>query len=122
MRFTVGGENHDITPEDVVRAVKRLEAEPIREHLVEVADGAYPPKQVFAAVTGRERQSFTTMEAERILRRLGFVCRRASSAACEATADPVRSGNLPDELKSMLLTMQSAIAGLELRVRTLESA
>ena len=57
--------------------MRGVRPEPIREHLVEVLDTAYPPKQVLAAVTGWQRTSFTTMEAQRVLTRAGFACRRA---------------------------------------------
>jgi len=42
--------------------------EPIREHLVEMLATVYPPKQVLATVSGWDRTSFTTMEAQRVLR------------------------------------------------------
>src|SRR4051812_29676743 len=51
--------------------------EGIREHIVEIHHTPYLSKQVLAVVTGWERQSFTTMEAQRVLARLGFICRRA---------------------------------------------
>ena len=53
--------------------------EPIRQHMVEIDGTAYPPKQVLAEITGWPRQSFTTMEANRVLLRLGFICRRAGA-------------------------------------------
>jgi hypothetical protein len=43
--------------------MRGVQPEPIREHLVEVLDTVYPPKQVLAAVTGWGRTSFTTIEA-----------------------------------------------------------
>jgi hypothetical protein len=50
---------------------------PPREHLVEILNTVYPPKQGLATVTGLDRTTFTTMEAQRVLTRAGFVCRRA---------------------------------------------
>ena len=76
MRFTVGGRPLDLAAEQVSRAMKQVEPEAIREHLVEMNGTVYPPKQVLAVVTGWARTTFTTMEAERVLMRLGFVCRR----------------------------------------------
>ena len=65
MRFVVGGESFELTKEQVVAAMMEKPAEAIQKHLVEVDGRVFPPKQVFATVTGRARQSFTTMEAER---------------------------------------------------------
>src|SRR5215471_11632401 len=79
VRIVVGGRERDLTRDEVVRRMRTVQPEPIREHLVEVADTAFPPKQVLAEVTGWDRISFTTMDATRVLTRLGFVCRRADS-------------------------------------------
>lgn len=53
--------------------------EEIRKYVVEVNGTVFPPKQVLAHVTGWERQSFTTMEAQRVLNKLGFTCREAGT-------------------------------------------
>ena len=54
-----------------------MEPETIREHFVVIDGRVFPPKQALAQVSGWDRQSFTTMEATRVLSRLGFVCQRA---------------------------------------------
>ncbi len=74
MRFVVGGTTYLITQEGVIEAVQGIEPDPLRKHVVEVDGVEYPPKQVFAAVTGRLRQGFTTQEAIRVLEKLGFPC------------------------------------------------
>ncbi|MFJ9785194.1 hypothetical protein ACIRSS_36875 [Amycolatopsis sp. NPDC101161] len=61
--------------------MRNVDPETIREHLVEIGRTVFPPKQVLAVVTGWERTSFTTMEAQRVLTKVGFVCRRAGQAA-----------------------------------------
>jgi hypothetical protein len=48
--------------------------------------GYFPPKQVLAVVTGWDRQSFTAMEAQRVLTTVGSLCRRAGSMAAGAAA------------------------------------
>ncbi len=130
MRFTVGGESFDLAPEQVIAAMKDAPIETIQKHAVEIAGQAFPPKQVFAAVTGRARQSFTTMEAQRVLTRLGFVCRRAGQAengalAWIATTD-IESDPSPQDriasLEAAVRTMQAAIAGLHTRVNELEAS
>lgn len=47
-------------------------AEPLKDHYVVIDGRRYPPKQVLAVVTGLRRSSFTSHQALRILRNLGF--------------------------------------------------
>src|SRR5262245_29366014 len=79
VRATVGGRSFDFSKSEIERRMRGVQPEPIREHLVEVLDTVYPPKQVLATITGWDRTSFTTMEAQRVLSRVGFVCRRAGT-------------------------------------------
>jgi hypothetical protein len=104
--------------------------EPIRKHVVDIDGKLFPPKQVFATVTGRERMSFTTMEAQRVLTRLGFVCRRAGpleigTAESQAIDEDGASDSSPEDcltvLEAAVGTMQAAVAGLHARVTDLES-
>ena len=127
MRFIVGGESFDLTREQVIAAMKDAPVETIQKHVVEIEGQVFPPKQVFAVVTGRARQSFTTMEAQRVLTRLGFVCRRAKDltysgaawVAVDAGADHPPS--VEDRLAALnaqrLRTLQAAVAGLHARQR-----
>lgn len=125
----VGGRDFSWSKEDVEHAMRGQAPELIQKYVVEVGETVFPPKQVLAHVTGWERQSFTTMEAQRVLNRLGFVCREAD------LLDDGRPGwrrvvtNGPDErdvsdrlatLEAALATAQEAIAGLAVRVRSLE--
>lgn len=133
MRFVVGGEEYDLTPEEVERRMRDAEPEEIRKHVVEMLGTVYPPKQVFATVTGRSRMSFTTMEAQRVLTKLGFRCRVAGQRASGAPAWVVQGGS-PDEdeeseerssrldaLEAQLATAMAAVQGLVARVAALES-
>ena len=130
MRFVVGGEEYEFDPDDVRKAVKDLPIETIHEHIVEIDNQVYPPKQVFGAMSGRQRQTFTTQEAQRVLSRLGFVCRRAgrlkdgTPAWLPETEQEVSAASLSDLLGSLELsirTMQAAITGLDARVKVLEA-
>ena len=58
-------------------AVEGLLPDPVQEHYVVVGGRRFPPKQVIASVTGVDRADFTTHQARRILKRLGFVAARA---------------------------------------------
>jgi hypothetical protein len=127
MRFTVGGEEYDLTKERVISAMRGVPSESIQKYVVEVDGAVFPPKQVFATVTGRVRTSFTTMEAQRVLRRLGFVCREAGRLD-DGTAAWVESRGEDDggieermaALEAALATAQAAIGGLHTRVGLLE--
>ena len=95
------------------------------------AGTVFPPKQVFGTVTGRVRTSFTTMEPQRALRRLGLVCREAGRREDGAAAwVPARTHNYqPDADADARLasvearaTLEAAVAGLHARVKELEAA
>jgi len=126
----VGGRDFNKSKREVELAMRGQTPESIQKYFVKVNGTAYPPKQVLAHVTGWERQSFTTMEAQRVLNKLGFVCRSTerlpgsfadliSSTSEELT--PKRSDeDRISALEAALATAQEAIAGLAVRVRTLE--
>jgi hypothetical protein len=128
--MTIGGRPLDLTAEDVVERMHGQEPEPVREHVVEVLAAAFPPKQVLAAATGWDRNTFTTMEAVRVLTRLGFACRRAGSQARRQPPlipDTSEGALLPVDqrlraIESGLAVAQEAIASLAHRIAALEGA
>jgi hypothetical protein len=93
----ISGQRFDLDPRRIVRAVARVLPEPIRDHYVVIEGRRYPPKQVIALATGLDRADFTTHQARRILRRLGFTAARrtalpapsAGPAPGPPSADPV---------------------------------
>jgi hypothetical protein len=87
----IAGADFDLTAGEVERAVRRLEPEPIREHVVVVGGRRYPPKQVLAELTGLDRADFTTHQARSVLRRLGFGVHRRGAASGGQT-DPKGAG------------------------------
>ncbi|MFD6639848.1 hypothetical protein ACFWDN_28995 [Micromonospora chalcea] len=118
----------ELDKESVIRKMRGKEPEPIREHLVEMLETVYPPKQVLATVTGWDRTSFTTMEAQRVLSKVGFVCRRASNSpdghAAWVQAGMESSGRIEDRvaaLEAQLTVAQQAIVGLTSRIKALEA-
>jgi hypothetical protein len=124
---TVGGREREIIKEEVIHKMRGVEPEPVREHLVEIAGTAYPPKQVLETVTDWDRRSFTSLEAVRVLTRVGFLCRRASEG--QSALAPGAAGNQAagierrlSELEAALAVAQEAIARLANRVTTLEAA
>jgi hypothetical protein len=130
VRVIVGGRDLDLTKDEVVRRMRDVQPEPIREHLVEIGNAVFPPKQVLAQVTGWDRQSFTTMEANRVFRRLGFVCRRAGRRPNDhpvwmpETLQHQEQTSIDRRLSAIefaLAVAQEAIAGLRNRVTKLEA-
>jgi len=88
-RFTVAGQTIELERAAVERTLERVLPEPLREHYVVVCSRRYPPKQVLSEVTGIDRADFTTHQARRILKRLGFTAARATrgSAPQETSRD-----------------------------------
>jgi hypothetical protein len=74
--FTIAGESFDLEHETVERAVDGVLPDPVREHYVVVGGRRFPPKQVIADATGLDRADFTTHQARRVLKRLGFAAAR----------------------------------------------
>jgi hypothetical protein len=130
LKFTVGRRPLELSREQVLEAMDRVQPESIRKHAVKMGTRVYPPKQVLAVVTGWDRLSFTTMEAQRVLLRLGFACQRVDTLEDGRSAwGEAREGRPADEslvrrvssLEAELGMVQVAIAGLHARVREIEA-
>lgn len=76
-RFTISGHTFDLDHDSVELSVENVLPDPVQEHYVVVRGRRFPPKQALACVTGLDRADFTTHQARRILKRLGFVAARA---------------------------------------------
>ena len=70
----VGGRPFNLTKYEVEELMHGQEPELIQKHMVEVNGQMFPPKQVLSHVTGWPRTTFTTLDAQRVLSRLGFDC------------------------------------------------
>jgi hypothetical protein len=77
-RFTISGRSVDLDRATVEDALAAVIPEPVREHYVVVCGRRYPPKQVIQLVTRVDRADFTTHQARRILKRLGFGAARST--------------------------------------------
>lgn len=94
----VGGRDFDLTKHEVEHLMNGENPELIQKHQVEVNGQMFPPKQVLGHVTGWARLSFTTLEAQRVLTRIGFECtevqagavRQAGKYVLEAVRDSAR--------------------------------
>ncbi len=122
-RMIVGGREFDFTANDVLDKMRHVEPEPIREHVVEIGDTEFPPKQVLATLTGWDRTSFTTMEANRVLNRLGFNCCRIGHRPDRGNQEKLSPIQRRLSAAEAALTVaQEAIAGLADRVSKLEAS
>jgi hypothetical protein len=79
-QFTISGQGFELEHAAVEEVVDGMLPDPVQEHYVVVCGRRYPPKQVIACVTGLDRADFTTHQARRILKRLGFVAARLVKA------------------------------------------
>jgi hypothetical protein len=70
--FTIGGEEFSLSKEDVERKLKGVKPEPIQQVYVEVSGKEYPVKQALSVSADLMRSGFTTQNAVRIFRKLGF--------------------------------------------------
>lgn len=77
--FTIAGHRVSLTPRQVEAAMKDVEPETVRTHVVEVNGIVYPVRQVLEKVTGIDRADFNTHQARRDLKRLGFRVERLPS-------------------------------------------
>lgn len=74
--FTLRGKGYQLDRNDVIKAMRGVEPEPVRTHAVKIGGRAYPPKQVLAEVLKVDRLDVTTADARSILKRLGFELER----------------------------------------------
>jgi hypothetical protein len=74
--FTIAGHAFELDHDRVERTADQVVPDPVREHYVVVRGRRYPPKQLLSLLTGLDKADFTTHQARRILKRLGFVAAR----------------------------------------------
>jgi hypothetical protein len=75
MEFVIGKRRVELSKEKVMEVLKGLEPEPLRgraRYYVELDGKKYPVKHVMVAVTGLSKESFSTEQAVKILKALGF--------------------------------------------------
>ena len=91
IRATVAGQEFTLDRQLVETRISGVLPDPLNDHYVVVSGRKYPPKQVVALVTGLDRADFTTHQARRILRRLGFLVSRKTDDA-EPPTEPSELG------------------------------
>jgi hypothetical protein len=75
--FTIAGRPFELEHDRIEAELENVLPDPVREHYVVVCGRRYPPKQVVSRVTGLDRADFTSHQARRVLKRLGFMAARA---------------------------------------------
>ena len=70
--FKLRGKTYRLSKTDVERAVAKVEPRPTEKYAVMIGSRAYPPKQLIEVSLTLPPMSYTTMDANRILGRLGF--------------------------------------------------
>src|SRR4051794_10755023 len=76
----VRGRDWEWSKQFVEQAMRDQVSDTIQKHVVEVNGTVFPPKQVVEHVSGWPRISFTTAEAQRVLTKIGFLCREAKAS------------------------------------------
>lgn len=79
VQFTVRGQIHSLTREQVISGVKKAKPGLIQKHAVEIDGVFFPIKQAFGIVTKIDVLAFQTAEARRVFERLGFKVERMNS-------------------------------------------
>ncbi len=74
--FQVARQSYELDRASIEQALEAVLPEPIQEHYVVVQGRRFPPKQVLTCAIGLDRADFTTHQARRILKRLGFTAAR----------------------------------------------
>jgi len=101
----IAGHPFVLRSSDVVRAMQRVDPEPITSHYVVVGTRRFPPKQIISELTGVDRADFTTHHARRTLIRLGFSAGRR----------PARTTSIPSESSRRQRAMAQRSLGDRLR-------
>lgn len=86
--FKIAGKRVTLDHDTVVRRLEVVLPEPVREHYVVVQGRRFPPKQVVSLLTGLDRADFTTHQARRVLKRLGFVAARKRPGTDRPAPEP----------------------------------
>lgn len=75
MQFVIGGTRHKLDAETVANAARRIVPESIdgrHKYYVEIEGRYIPIKQLLSQVTGLHRRDFISLDANRVLKKLGF--------------------------------------------------
>jgi hypothetical protein len=111
--FTIAGRDFQLEGDSVEHCMGDLLPDPLHEHYVVVGGRRFPPKQVISCVTGLDRADFTTHQARRVLRRLGFLAARVGHEEDQRVPEPGRGphGGKQAEVLASYVGQWVALAG-----------
>ncbi len=72
VRITIMGKVYQVNREEIIEAMKEQEPNMVQTYYVEINGIKYPIKQVIRVVLGIPLIAFTSMDAYRLLDKLGF--------------------------------------------------
>ncbi|MCU1225106.1 MAG: hypothetical protein JWQ42_3199 [Edaphobacter sp.] len=84
LTFTLNGKRYSFTRAQLERAIHNQSPRRIDKYQVSVGGVMYPPKQVVERLVGEEPINFTTMDAQRILKKFGFEVQTAPKGSAES--------------------------------------
>lgn len=96
-KFRIGGETISLSRQDVEERLRNVRPEDVRDLSVSVNGLRYPVKQALVCASGLLRGNFTSHEAMRVFRRLGFAL-NADSAVSRNAAQPQSIFDTTEEL------------------------
>jgi hypothetical protein len=72
MRFTLRGQEFDVSSTDVIDAAKSIAPGRIQKYSIVIEEMRYPIRQILSLITGLRPIEITSQDAYRILSKLGF--------------------------------------------------
>jgi hypothetical protein len=108
MRFTLDGEQFELTPELVRSRLDGHLPEDIREYWVEIDGTRWPVKQVISLATGAGRHRFQSQASRRWLSNLGFAVGSGSGTGQVRTAPPAPRAQQPAVIDRQLSAPEAA--------------
>lgn len=111
---TIAGHSYELTDEDIRRAARDLDPEPVDVHFAVVDGRRFPPKQLVEAATGLDRADFNSHQARALLKRLGFPVERRRTLHPEAPSDAGPLGGAEARLLEPYVGRWVAQAGQEI--------
>lgn len=122
MRFTINHRAIDVTRQGILECVAGVQPEQPLKYVALIGNDRFPPKQVINLLTGWDRQSYTTEDAQRLLRRLGFQIIVAAESIHQPSGSSTDLASRLAVVEAASTTMNLAIAALAARVDALQAS
>jgi len=78
VKFIIRGKEFDLTKQQILMVLEKEEPKKITKYYIEIGEKQYPIKQVIELATGLHLVDFTSMDANHVLLKLGFVVQSIS--------------------------------------------